>query len=197
MNDAQKKMLSGLREQGLGYIKIAKAMGISVNTVKSYCKRHAIQDKNGYCLYCGKPLHQVKPGRKRKFCSDECRMNWWNTHRELVNHRNVRKMICPNCHKLFTVTGSKPRKYCCHECYVEARFGHHEPCKKNIPAINAMKKQDLDVMSLKDEGTYLATMNLAKKILAQGLITRKEYRRFKERMEEKYKPKISTIFIDK
>lgn len=130
MNDAQKKMLSGLREQGLGYIKIAKAMGISVNTVKSYCKRHAIQDKNGYCLYCGKPLHQVKPGRKRKFCSDECRMNWWNTHRELVNHRNVRKMICPNCHKLFTVTGSKPRKYCCHECYVEARFCHHEPCQK-------------------------------------------------------------------
>lgn len=53
MNEAQKKMLSGLREQGLGYIKIGKAIGVSVNTVKSYCKRHAIQAKNGYCLYCG------------------------------------------------------------------------------------------------------------------------------------------------
>lgn len=52
-------------------------------------------------------------------------------------------------------------------------------------------------MSLKEEGNYLVTMNLAKRLLAQGLITRKEYRRFKERMEEKYKPKISTIFIDK
>lgn len=51
-------------------------------------------------------------------------------------------------------------------------------------------------MSLKDEGTYLATMNLAKRLLAQGLITRKKYRRFKERMEEKCKPKIGTIFID-
>lgn len=51
-------------------------------------------------------------------------------------------------------------------------------------------------MSLKEEGAYLATINLAKKLLAQGLITRKEYRRFKERMKKKYKPKISTIFID-
>lgn len=51
-------------------------------------------------------------------------------------------------------------------------------------------------MSLKEEGTYLATMNIARQLLAQGLITRKEYRRFKERMGEKYKPKISTIFID-
>lgn len=51
-------------------------------------------------------------------------------------------------------------------------------------------------MRLKDEGIYLATMNLAKRLLAQGLITRNEYRRFKEQMEEKYKPKISTIFID-
>lgn len=51
-------------------------------------------------------------------------------------------------------------------------------------------------MSLKEEGNYLVTMNLAKRLLAQGLITRKEYRRFKERMEEKYKPKIGTIFID-
>lgn len=49
-------------------------------------------------------------------------------------------------------------------------------------------------MSLKEEETYLATMNLAKKLLA--LITGKEYRRFKEKMEEKYKPKISMIFID-
>ncbi len=59
-----------------------------------------------------------------------------------------------------------------------------------------MWKRGLVIMSLKEEGTYLATMNLAKKLLAQGLITRKEYRRFKEKMEEKYKPKISTISID-
>lgn len=51
-------------------------------------------------------------------------------------------------------------------------------------------------MSLKEEETYLATMNIARQLLAQGLITRKEYRRFKKQMEEKYKPKISTIFID-
>lgn len=56
MNETQKKMLSGLRQQGLGYIKIAKTIGVSVNTVKSYCKRHELQAKNGYCLCCGKLL---------------------------------------------------------------------------------------------------------------------------------------------
>ena len=59
-----------------------------------------------------------------------------------------------------------------------------------------MWKRGLVIMSLKEEGTYLATMNLAKKLLALGLITRKEYRQFKEQMEEKYRPKISMIFID-
>lgn len=52
-------------------------------------------------------------------------------------------------------------------------------------------------MNLEAEGSYLATMNLARQLLVQGLITRKEYRRFQKQMEEKYKPKISTIFIDK
>lgn len=127
MNETQKKMLSGLRQQGLGYIKIAKAMGVSVNTVKSYCKRHEVQARNGYCLYCGKPLKQVKGGRKRKFCDDTCRMTWWNSHRELVKHRRPKELECPNCHKVFTVAGSKLRKYCCYKCYVEARFGYHEP----------------------------------------------------------------------
>lgn len=68
--------------------------------------------------------------------------------------------------------------------------------KLNILCTSKRVEGGLVIMSLKEEGTYLATMNLAKRLLAQGLITRKEYRRFKERMEEKYKPKISTIFIE-
>lgn len=68
--------------------------------------------------------------------------------------------------------------------------------KLNILCTSKRVEGGLVIMSLKEEGTYLATMNLAKRFLAQGLITRKEYRRFKERMEEKYKPKISTIFIE-
>ena len=68
--------------------------------------------------------------------------------------------------------------------------------KLNILCTSKRVEGGLVIMSLKEEGAYLATVNLAKKLLAQGLITRKEYRRFKERMEEKYKPKIGTIFID-
>ena len=59
-----------------------------------------------------------------------------------------------------------------------------------------MWKRGLVIMNLKAEGSYLATMNLARRLLKEGLITRREYRRFKELMEEKYKPKISLILSD-
>ena len=42
MNDTEEKRLISLRKQGLGYKKIAQAIGVSVNTVKTYCRRHAI-----------------------------------------------------------------------------------------------------------------------------------------------------------
>lgn len=131
MNDTEEKRLISLRKQGLGYKKIAQAIGVSVNTVKTYCRRHAIGKdtiaderlKDHRCLECGKKVLQVKGKREKKFCSDECRMKWWNSHRGLVHHRNLHEIECPGCHKLFTVAGKSRRKYCCHECYILDRFG--------------------------------------------------------------------------
>ena len=36
----QKKQIAQMREQNLGYAYIAKEMGISVNTIKAYCRRN-------------------------------------------------------------------------------------------------------------------------------------------------------------
>lgn len=129
MNDMQKAKIQELRLQGAGYRKIAKEMGLSENTVKSYCHRHPQTEQKTdsehihYCLQCNKIIEQNSKRKEKKFCSDTCRMAWWNSHRDKVKHRIVHQMECANCHKTFTVYGNGQRKYCSHACYVADRFG--------------------------------------------------------------------------
>ena len=42
LTDNQMKQIEALRENGSGYVRIAEALGISLSTVKSYCRRHAL-----------------------------------------------------------------------------------------------------------------------------------------------------------
>ncbi len=125
MINEQKQRLITLRLSGGGYGQIAQTLGISINTVKSFCRRHGMitESHESVCEQCGIPVSQ-NPGRKRKrFCSDACRNKWWNTHKELVQRKAVHTFICQNCGKEFTVYGDSHRKYCSHACYIEYRFG--------------------------------------------------------------------------
>jgi len=130
MTTDEKTTLSAYRQQGLGYKKIAQLMGLSVNTVKTYCKRNSLgatvaQTSNGadsVCKCCNAPLVQI-PGRKpRTFCSDTCKVKWWNAHPEQVKHRSDRQVICGHCGKSFSVNQNSTRKYCSHACYIADRF---------------------------------------------------------------------------
>ena len=138
MNVEQKETVRKLRLKGLGYIRIAKIVGISVDTVKSHCRRHGLTgDANnketipvkpnvGYCRQCAVEVQQT-PGRKeKKFCSDRCRMKWWNAHMGILNKKTIYTYICLNCGSEFKVYGNQHRKYCCHECYIKGRFGGKE-----------------------------------------------------------------------
>ena len=40
MTESQKQQIISFRRQGIGYLKIAQELGISQNTVKSYCRRN-------------------------------------------------------------------------------------------------------------------------------------------------------------
>lgn len=122
MNDTQKAKIEKLRREGLGYMKIAKELNLPVNTLKSYIRRHPLGDDH-LCLNCGKPVKQNKGRKEKKFCSDECRLHWWNAHRDLVKHKNEETIVCAYCHKPFTVYGKNHRKYCSFECYLAERFG--------------------------------------------------------------------------
>ncbi len=126
MTDLEKDKITELREKGYGYKKIAQILEVQENTVKSFCNRSKSKElicNDDVCMECGKPIKQIK-GRKRKiFCSDKCRMKWWNNHKELVSKKTVREAICSGCGKPFPVYGNAKRKYCSHECYIVDRFG--------------------------------------------------------------------------
>lgn len=125
MTDEQKQQIIALRRDGEGYGRIAAQLQISINTVKSFCRRHSLaaSTAGAVCEQCGKPIEQ-NPGRKRKrFCCDVCRNKWWNAHLELVKRKAVYTYTCPACGKKFTVYGNSHRKFCSHACYIAYRFG--------------------------------------------------------------------------
>lgn len=137
MTENQKTQIANMRKEGYGYIKIARALGLSENTVKSFCRRKKlngrtdeaphtagpVRDGQHFCRCCGAEVAQI-PGRKeKKFCSDRCRNKWWNSHLDQVKRKANYEFICPHCKKRFTVYGNAGRKYCCHECYIADRFG--------------------------------------------------------------------------
>jgi hypothetical protein len=89
MKKQEIERLDMLRKQGKKVSKIAKTLQISLNTVRSYMRRYPIEDDNHRCKNCDKPIYQP-PGRKPKlFCSDKCRMTWWNSHRNAVNKKSI------------------------------------------------------------------------------------------------------------
>lgn len=129
LTETQQTEIRRLQVEGLGYLKIAKQMELSVNTVRSFCDRNGIngvaRKKDGMqpCKCCGNPVQQ-NPGRKEKrFCSDKCRMKWWSDHRDKVNQKAVYTFTCAHCGKNFSAYGNDHRKYCSHDCYIAAGFG--------------------------------------------------------------------------
>ena len=93
MTESERTKIRELSADGFGYRRIAAMTGLSTNTVKSYLKRHgnevAIQpDQTGCeCKQCHRPIQQTPHKRKKVFCSDACRMAWWNAHPEKVQRR--------------------------------------------------------------------------------------------------------------
>lgn len=142
MTDFETKQIRELRMRGVGYRAIASVIGLSRDVIRNYCKTHGI---DGYateltlnireqmqqgkaCLCCGKEIKQSTTGRKRKFCSEKCRREWWSAHPQIAqrNETAFYEKACAYCGKTFTAYGNKNRKYCSHNCYVHDRFWREE-----------------------------------------------------------------------
>lgn len=131
MTNEEKAQVLEYRKSGLGYKKIAQLTGISANSIKSFCQRQAAgspptiktRKPGEYCENCGKDIEQTVGRKKKRFCSDKCRMEWWNSHQEKIKRKAVYEFDCPCCGKHFIAYGNAHRKYCSHSCYVTDRFG--------------------------------------------------------------------------
>ena len=124
--DGYKKEIKAMRERGFSYGDIGKQVGLSPDTVKSFCRRNAVsvdeEPEGNFCRFCGKPVQQ-NPGRKeKKFCSDRCRNAWWNRNLDKFNRKANYSFTCAYCKKKFTAYGNAHRKYCFHQSYEEDRF---------------------------------------------------------------------------
>ena len=133
MNDAQREQIRKLRGESYSYMKISQVLGISENTVKTFCRRKGlggvvqpsvhVKEAGHFCLCCGVAVMQTAGRKEKRFCSDRCRNKWWNSHLDQVNRKAHYKYVCPCCKKPFVVYGNANRKYCSHECYIKDRFG--------------------------------------------------------------------------
>lgn len=113
--------INNMRLEGHSPSVIAAKLGLSAGTVRSHIHRHPNIPGAEACKNCGKPLMQPKGRREKKFCSDACRMAWWNSHQEDVSRKAYYNLVCQHCGKEFESYGNKNRKYCCRACYVASR----------------------------------------------------------------------------
>jgi hypothetical protein len=129
ITDKQKQIIKGMRRAGFPYSAIAESTGLPLNTVKSFCRREnvSVSVDSALCEYCGKPLEQRLGAKKRRFCNNKCRWNWWNRNREWANHKKNRRQICQRCGVEFMSIGNKKRKYCSRDCYIKSRYGEGLP----------------------------------------------------------------------
>jgi len=110
--------IDNMRLDGHSTTDIAITLRLSPNTVRSHIRRHPEIPNTRRCATCGKAVLQTKGRREKKFCSDACRMKWWNSHPENINRKAYYSLVCNHCGKEFESYGNKNRKYCCRECYL-------------------------------------------------------------------------------
>lgn len=138
MDARKREQIIQLRTHGMGYKSIASKLGLSRDAVRYFCQKNNItgkpdiaklnyetmQQNDEICCNCGGAMKQSERGRKKKFCSDKCRSDWWNKNYMLHNFGKdaVHKFCCKGCGKEFISYSNKNRKYCSHECYINHRF---------------------------------------------------------------------------
>lgn len=132
MTEEQKKQIRGFRAAGKGYKRISTALDIPVGTVKSFCRRDEADtpaitgwdatestdaSEKPACLRCGKPVVRIPGRKKRRFCSEACRVAYWRTQAR----SDSEQILCAGCGKPLCGL-DRHRKFCSHACYIHSRF---------------------------------------------------------------------------
>lgn len=120
MTKTQRDMIIKMRRELKPYSEIAREVGLSANTIKSFCYRHelhtaAIKKESGKCMNCGKQL-PAKKTRPRMYCSPACRVMYWRKHRDNKSEKLI-ESECAICGKKIYDYASAKRKFCSRECF--------------------------------------------------------------------------------
>ena len=122
MTTEQKNVVQNMRSKLYSYAEIADALGLPVNTIKSYCYRNRLNTEELLkdvtpCKNCGKPIVSQSKTKPRIFCSDTCKISWWKNHKEEHKKTSEVSLVCETCGTEFTAYKSADRKYCSQNCY--------------------------------------------------------------------------------
>jgi orotate phosphoribosyltransferase-like protein len=69
-------LIKELRDKGYGYKTIASDLNISIGSVRNVLKE---KDDSMSCRFCNKKLNFVEGKKKKVFCNDSCRYQYWNS----------------------------------------------------------------------------------------------------------------------
>ena len=178
MNEKEKEQVIKLRAVGKGYRAISKTLGISANTIKSFCRRKNINSDTAckllemtsiettFCDNCGREIKQIPKRRKRRFCCDECRNQWWNSHLDQVKRQAYYRFKCAHCGRVFQVYGDRRRKYCSYECYIAARFkgGNDKLATDSNTPIEERDSKCMDKGERKTAATSVTSLPVLKEV---------------------------------
>ena len=126
LTDEQKKRITEMRLEGMGYQAIANALGdgVSKGNIRYFCKTRGL---------VGTP--------------DLIALNY-DTHRANPNDNEATRktpieLTCEYCHEKFISYGNPNRKYCSHDCYIKQRFWTDPDAK--VTASEIKKRQASNV----------------------------------------------------
>ena len=204
MTKEQKTLILYYREQHMTYRQIGEKLGLSPDTVKTFCRRNTPQEDrtetsaSSQCRNCGAPVHPLPGRRERLFCSPACRTAYWRKHNLLGKDPRY----CAGCGALLT-GGSASRKYCGHACYISHRFGSSAApsapqreaktphLEKAEPLVPLLTKEQFE-----RELNYRAALSIARQMREGGLVTPGEFVQIDRFLRRKFSPVWGGLYPD-
>ena len=196
MTKEQKTLILYYREQHMTYRQIGEKLGLSPDTVKTFCRRNTPQEDrteasaSSQCRNCGAPVHPLPGRRERLFCSPACRTAYWRKHNLLGKDPRY----CAGCGALLT-GGSASRKYCSHACYIRHRFGSSaapSAPQREAKAPHLEKAEPLVPLLTKEqferELNYRVALSIARQMREGGLVTPGEFVQTDRFLRRKFSP---------
>ena len=177
MNAEQKDQIRQLHSRGLGYKKIAAQLGLSVNTVASFCKRQRGSESCPHCPQCGRSVVQTPHRKPKRFCSTQCTTLGG-----------------------ITMLYRRTANYSSSALSAKSRFLPIPVRTENIVPVFAMGSTERKWLMEKEHYhkiiTYQTTVSILKSWMHAGLVTPEEFQKINTIIAERSGLSLCSIFLD-